>query len=289
MIDGFIKYLKTERNLSDNTLEAYRRDVMQFLAFAGHDDPRRIDRNNIRAFLGSLQRQGMDKRSMGRKLSALKSYFKFCLREGLADQNPALGLRSPKPDKKLPHFLSPEQAGISVESDSPDGKNKSRDDAIMELLYGSGLRSAELLTLRTNDVDLNSAQVKVRGKGNKERIVPLTRASISALRQYLGGRDDGGGVFAGQNGKALSRSQLQRIVKARIRAAGYGGKASPHVMRHSFATHLLDRGADLKAVKELLGHASLSTTQVYTHVTVDRLKKVYKQAHPRAEEEEDKS
>jgi tyrosine recombinase XerC len=288
MVDSFIKYLRTERNLSGNTLEAYRRDVLQFLAFAGTDDPGRVDRNRIRSFLGSLQRQGMDKRSMGRKLSALKSYFKFCLREGEVDTNPALGLRSPKPDKKLPHFLSQEQAGISVEYEPPDRRNRIRDVAIMELLYGSGLRSTELLSLKTNDVDLNNAQIKVRGKGNKERIVPLTRASVSVLKRYLAGRGEGGSVFLGKNGKILSRSQLQRIVKSRIRAAGYGGKASPHVMRHSFATHLLDRGADLKAVKELLGHSSLSTTQVYTHVTVDRLKKVYKQAHPRAEEEEEK-
>ena len=298
MIDSFIKYLKTERNLADNTLEAYRRDVTQLFLFLKHQDPQKVDRNDIRRYLGWLQQQGMDKRTLGRKLSAVKAYFKYALRESAVTVNPTLGLRSPKQDKKLPGFLSQSQAVQAVESNQGDPADKIRDDAVMELLYGSGLRSSELLGLTPRDLDLSNLQVKVKGKGGKERIVPLTRASAAVLKELLagparrrvlrpaGGREDEGFVFLGKNGKQMTRRQLQRIVKARIRLSDYGGKASPHALRHSFATHLLDRGADLKAVKELLGHASLSTTQIYTHVTVDRLKKVYKQAHPRAEDED---
>ncbi|MDO9390309.1 MAG: tyrosine recombinase XerC [bacterium] len=286
MIDDFIKYLKTERNLADNTLEAYRRDVNQLFTFLKHQDPQKVKRNDIRRYLGWLQQQGMDKRTLGRKLSAIKAFFKYALRESAITANPLLGLRSPKQDKKLPGFLSQFQAVQAVESNQGDPADKVRDDAVMELLYGSGLRSSELLGLTPRDLDLPNLQVKVKGKGGKERIVPLTRASAAVLKQLLTGREDEGSVFLGKNGKQLTRRQLQRIVKARIRLSDYGGKASPHALRHSFATHLLDRGADLKAVKELLGHASLSTTQIYTHVTVDRLKKVYKQAHPRAEDED---
>jgi tyrosine recombinase XerC len=286
MIDSFIKYLKTERNLADNTLEAYRRDVSQLFIFLKHQDPQKVERNHIRRYLGWLQQQGMDKRTLGRKLSAIKAFFKYALRESAVTANPLLGLRSPKQDKKLPGFLSQSQAVQAVESNQGDPDDKVRDDAIMELLYGSGLRSSELLGLTPRDLDLSSLQVKVKGKGGKERIVPLTRASVAVIKQLLAGREDESFVFLGKNGKQLTRRQLQRIVKARIRLSDYGGKASPHALRHSFATHLLDRGADLKAVKELLGHASLSTTQIYTHVTVDRLKKVYKQAHPRAEDED---
>ncbi|MDO8991039.1 MAG: tyrosine-type recombinase/integrase, partial [Sideroxyarcus sp.] len=255
MIDSFIKYLKTERNLADNTLEAYRRDVSQLFIFLKHQDPQKVERNHIRRYLGWLQQQGMDKRTLGRKLSAIKAFFKYALRESAVTANPLLGLRSPKQDKKLPGFLSQSQAVQAVESNQGDPSDKVRDDAVMELLYGSGLRSSELLGLTPRDLDLSSLQVKVKGKGGKERIVPLTRASAAIIKQLLAGREDEGFVFLGRNGKQLTRRQLQRIVKVRIRLSDYGGKASPHALRHSFATHLLDRGADLKAVKELLGHA----------------------------------
>lgn len=288
-IDKFISYLKVQRNLSDNTIQAYQRDLAQFFAFLKHDDPGRVDRNAIRNYLGILQRQGFDKRSAARKLSAIKAFFKYCARENIIPSNPTLGLRSPKLEKKLPSFLSEQQAEQAVQPSQEKPEETARNNAIMELLYGSGLRSSELLGLKVGDLDLSGGQVKVMGKGSKQRIVPLTRESISALKKYISGRTNEQTVFLGARGKALNRRQLQRIVQLRIRSAHYGGKASPHVLRHSFATHLLDRGADLKAVKELLGHANLSTTQIYTHITTDRLKKVYQQAHPRADDEgEDK-
>lgn len=285
IIEKFISYLKVQRNLADNTIQAYRRDLDQFFAFLKHDDPGRVDRNSIRSYLGAIQRQGLDKRSAARKLSAIKSYLKYCTREGVIPTNPTLGLRSPKLEKKLPSFLSEQQAEQAVQPDQEKPEELLRNNAIMELLYGSGLRSSELLGLKAGDLDLSGGQVRVMGKGSKQRIVPLTRESIAALKKYIAGRESQETVFRGARGKALNRRQLQRIVQIRIRSAHYGGKASPHVLRHSFATHLLDRGADLKAVKELLGHANLSTTQIYTHITTDRLKKVYRQAHPRADDE----
>jgi len=288
-INKFISYLKVQRNLSDNPVQAYQRDLRQFFDYLKHDDLIKIDRNTIRNYLGIMQRQGLDKRSAARKLSAIKAFFKYCARENIIPSNPSLGLRSPKLDKKLPSFLSEQQAEQAVQPNQEKPEETARNNAIMELLYGSGLRSSELLGLKVGDLDLSGGQVKVTGKGSKQRIVPLTRESISALKKYIAGRENQETVFLGARGKALNRRQLQRIVQTRIRSAHYGGKASPHVLRHSFATHLLDRGADLKAVKELLGHANLSTTQIYTHITTDRLKKVYQQAHPRADDEgEDK-
>ena len=275
------------RNLSANTVQAYGRDLGQLFKSAGSDDPRKIDRDAIRRHLGSMQRAGLDKRSAARKLSAFKTFFRFCCREGLSPSNPAQGIRAPRMDRKLPSFLSEGQAQRAMAPGGPDEKDGRRNDALLELLYGSGLRASELTGLRAGDLDLGAGLVKVTGKGGKQRIVPLSRESIRSLKPLLAGLPPDQQVFAGSRGGALGRRQLHRIVKQRIRSAGYGGKASPHVLRHTFATHLLDRGADLKAVKELLGHSSLSTTQIYTHVSVERLKKVYQQAHPRAGEEDE--
>ncbi|MCU0606251.1 MAG: tyrosine recombinase XerC [Candidatus Edwardsbacteria bacterium] len=279
-IESFIAYLRGRRNLSANTCQAYGRDLGQFAVFLKDVDPAAVTRADVRLFLGHLARKGLDQRSVARKLSAVRSFYKYAVREGLAAANPAAGLRSPRAGTKLPSFLSQRQAGEAVDAARAVPAHAARDAAVLELLYGSGLRSSELLGLRAGDVDLAGGTVRVTGKGDKQRIVPLTRPAAAALRGLL--RDPGDPVFLGSDGRPLARRQLQRIVKRAIRAAGHRGKASPHVLRHSFATHLLDRGADLKAVKELLGHASLSTTQIYTHVTVDRLKQVYKQAHPRA-------
>jgi integrase/recombinase XerC len=286
-IDAFLSHLRARRNLSANTCEAYGSDLRQFFAFLKTGDPSAVSRAQVRLFLGSLVRRGLDKRSVARKLSAIKAFFRHAVREGLVPANPAAGLRSPKLDKKLPSFLSEQEAGSAVAAAAAAAENSDRDTAILELLYGSGLRSSELLGLRAGDADLAGGTVRVTGKGNKQRIVPLTRPAAAALRGLMTGRGPEQLVFTGPGGRPLPRRQLQRIVKRAIRAAGHRGKASPHVLRHTFATHLLDRGADLKAVKELLGHASLSTTQIYTHVTMDRLKKVYQQAHPRAGGDDD--
>jgi integrase/recombinase XerC len=279
-LDGFRRRLH-QRNLSPNTVEAYGRDLDQLLRAAGTGDPRSVTRDDIRRHLGGLQRSGLDKRSAARKLSAFKAFFRFCVSEGLAESNPAQGLRAPRPERKLPSFVSESQAETAMRP-IPGEKRGERNSALLELLYGSGLRASELVGLRAGDMDLASGLARVTGKGGKQRIVPLTRECLKRLGPLLAGLEPGKPVFTGPRGGRLSRRQLQRIVARRLRAAGHGGKASPHVLRHTFATHLLDRGADLKAVKELLGHSSLSTTQIYTHVSVERLKKVYRQAHPRA-------
>jgi len=199
-------------------------------------------------------------------------------------------VRTPRLRCSLPRPLSERDALATVKlvgTISHEPWIGRRDEALLILLYGCGLRIGEALALRRGEAPAGTAEtLRVTGKGGKQRIVPLTRPAVAALRQHLGGKGDGEAVFMAHNGRPLARRQLQRIVKRAIRAAGHGGKASPHVLRHSFATHLLDRGADLKAVKELLGHANLSTTQIYTHITVDRLKKVYKQTHPRADDDD---
>ncbi len=284
-LDGFRRRLR-QRNLSPNTIEAYGRDLAQLLREAGTEDPRSVTRDDIRRHLGGLQRNGLDKRSAARKLSAFKAFFRFCVNEGLAESNPAQGLRAPRPDRRLPSFISESQAETAMQP-LPGEKHQERDNALLELLYGSGLRASELVGLEAGDIDLGSGLVRVNGKGGKQRIVPLTRECLKRLGPLVARLEPGKPVFTGSRGARLGRRQLQRIVARRLRAAGHGGKASPHVLRHTFATHLLDRGADLKAVKELLGHSSLSTTQIYTHVSVDRLKKVYRQSHPRAGEEEE--
>lgn len=284
-LDGFLHRLR-ERNLSANTIEAYGRDLRQLLRSVGIEDPGKIGRDDVRRHLGNLQRSGLDKRSAARKLSAIKAFFRFCLREGLVSANPAQGLRAPRPERKLPSFISEPQAAVAMQP-QPDEKGVERNNAALELLYGSGLRASELVGLKVGDIDQSSGLVRVSGKGGKQRIVPLTRESLKKLKPLLTGLSNGQRIFRGNRGGPLSRRQLQRIVGRRLRASGHGGKASPHVLRHTFATHLLDRGADLKAVKELLGHSSLSTTQIYTHVSVERLKKIYRQAHPRAGQEED--
>lgn len=284
-LEEFARRLR-QRNLSPNTIEAYGRDLSQLFRSAGTVDPGAIGRGHIRRHLGSLQRGGLDKRSVARKLSAIKAFFRFCAREGLCRTNPAQGIRAPRADRKLPSFLSERQAEQAMRPAAPGESQEGRDNALLEVLYGSGLRASELVGLRAGDVDLGAGVAKVTGKGGKQRMVPLTRQSLKRLGPLVAGLSPDSPVFAGSRGGTLGRRQLQRIVRRRIRAAGYGGKASPHVLRHTFATHLLDRGADLKAVKELLGHASLSTTQVYTHVSVERLKKVYRQAHPRAGEDD---
>lgn len=275
-----------QRNLSANTIQAYLRDLGQLFRSAGTADPRAVSRDDIRRHLGSLQRSGLDKRSAARKLSAIKSFYRYCAREGLVPASPAQGIRAPRANRKLPAFLSEPQAAGAMKP-LPGERAEGRNSALLELLYGSGLRASELAGLKAGDVDPASGVVRVTGKGGKQRIVPLTRESLKRLKPLLAGLPNDGRVFSGARGGPLDRRQLQRIVKQRIRSAGYGGKASPHVLRHTFATHMLDRGADLKAVKELLGHASLSTTQIYTHVSVERLKKVYRQAHPRAGEDDD--
>jgi integrase/recombinase XerC len=297
-IAAFLEHLEKERQASGHTCVAYRRDLEAFTAFldrhyGGTWDFGRVDRLAVRGFLGELQRRGLAKRSMARALSSVRALYRFLqLHQGL-ERTPVRAAKAPKLERRLPGYLDRTRtdamfaaAEARAVADSTAGL---RDLAILELFYSSGLRLSELTGLNLLDVDLLSDQVKVRGKGRKERLVPLGSRANRVLRRYLETREgaartlgaDRQAVFRGRAGRRLSPRTVQRIVHRALDSVG-ANTLRPHSLRHTFATHLLDAGADLRAVQELLGHASLSTTQVYTHVSVERLKQVYHQAHPRA-------
>jgi len=299
-IADFVAFLEKERNDSPHTVKAYARDVADFAAFctqyyggaawsfAG------VDRLAIRGWLGALQQRGLAKRSAARALSALRTFYRFLnITRGL-EVNPAKAARTPRLERTLPQHLDRaevEQLFAEAERRArAGGFTEARNLAMLELFYSTGIRLAELAGLNQQDVDLVSDQVKVRGKGKKERLVPVGSHAGRALRRYYRLRDaagrtgtrDGRAVFVGRRGQRLSARGVQLAIKRLLSALARGRDLHVHSLRHSFATHLLDAGADLRAVQELLGHASLSTTQVYTHTSVERLKKVYHQAHPRA-------
>lgn len=293
-IQQFLTHLARERGFSPRTVEAYRIDLLQFCDHLrgqrGHiPSPPEVDLAAVRAFLGHLVRAGLKKRSIARKLTAVRSLFGHLSRQGAVPADPAAGLRSPKLERRLPRFLDEEEARTAVEMPYPEDAAGSRDRAILELFYGGGIRLSELSGLDLDALSVETGTVRVLGKGEKERIVPIGRKAAEALRLYLDRRPDlippgvhdERALFLNRRGRRLSNRGIQGIVSRRLLRAT-GRRLSPHALRHSFATHLLNAGADLNAVKELLGHVSLSTTQVYTHVSVEHLKKVYRQAHPRA-------
>ena len=294
----YLLYLTFERNFSENTVKAYEIDLAQFNAFLEKQlatdkvRPRDIDKLAVRHFLAWLQKEGLSKKSIARKLACIRSFLRYLCREGVVEFNPAVHLATPKTEKKLPSFLDVVQASKAMELPNRADLYGRRDAAILELLYSTGIRLSELVGLNTSSIDPVGEVVKVMGKGKKQRMVPVGRQALEALRAYLerrselvkagGSKGAGEALFLNRNGGRLSARSVQKIVDKYLRLVSQFQKVSPHVLRHTFATHMLDAGADLKAVKELLGHVSLSTTQVYTHVTLDRLKKVYDQAHPRA-------
>lgn len=297
-VTEFLRHLADERQLSPNTVRAYRRDLddlSEFLTgyYGTPDwDWRHVDRLTVRSFLGWGDRRGLARRTLARKLSAVRSFFGFLHREEVVPANPARSVRAPRGEKRLPAHVK--EDGIKTLFQLAEDRAAentlagTRALAVLELLYGSGLRLSELHDLNLNDLDLVGDHVKVRGKGRKERIVPLTRSSVRAVRRYLPRREEtgvrahDGPLIVNQTGRRLSRRSIQKMVGQLLDRAGAGDGTGVHSLRHSFATHLLDRGADLMAVKELLGHASLTTTQIYTHTSRERLKKVYREAHPRA-------
>lgn len=297
-IKKYLLYLTFERNFSENTVRAYEIDLAQFDAFMEEQlatdriRPKDIDKLAVRHFLAWLQKEGLTKKSIARKLACIRSFLKYLCREGVIEFNPAAHLSTPKIEKTLPSFLDVVQASKAMELPNRSDIFGLRDAAILELLYSTGIRLTELIGLNISSIDPVGELVKVIGKGKKQRIVPVGRKALEALRAYLEkrhelleqGRSKGTveALFLNRSGGRLSARSVQKIVAKYLRLVSHVQQVSPHVLRHTFATHMLDAGADLKAVKELLGHVSLSTTQVYTHVTLDRLKKVYDQAHPRA-------
>jgi integrase/recombinase XerC len=291
LIDRFLDDLRA-RNLSDHTVAAYRRDLAQFerfLRLLKRDEPPNaedLDARSIRRFVASLSASRFAKRSVQRKLAAVRSFARFLVADGVLAANPTLGLAGPRAERRLPSFLRKKEIDRLFASGSEPTEVELRDRAILELLYGTGIRLSELTGLRKEDVDLSSRLVRVLGKGRKERVVPFGRAAAKAIDAYWKARGvrkrRGEALFVNRRGEPLSGRTVQRIVAKRLGQVSEARQLSPHVLRHTFATHMLNAGADLRAVQELLGHASLSSTQIYTHVTTERLKQVYRKSHPRA-------
>jgi len=283
-IDKFLDYLEIERNYSAHTILNYKIDLNEFVAFIGENkEVGTIQYLDFRKFLASLRHHNYRPRTLARKLSALRSFFKFLHKENLIQENPAVLLMTPKLDKTLPKFLSEKDMTTLLEFPLKNTDSDKRDRAILETLYSSGMRVSELVGLNVESVDPFSNSAKVEGKGKKERLVPLGDKAVKAIRDYLDCRlQHNRALFLNKNGTRLTDRSVRNIINKRLLEASLQLHISPHMLRHSFATHLLDRGADLRSVQELLGHSNLSTTQIYTHVTTERLKKVYDQAHPRA-------
>lgn len=285
-IDKFIRYLEIEKNYSAHTILNYHLDLEGFKNFLGDAAVEKVDYLTLRKYLAVLKEKNLGNRTVARRLSTLRSFFKFLTREGYLKANPITVLSSPKQEKHLPLFMTEEEVTKLIESAfAKDSKDDSglRDRAILEVFYSCGIRIAELVGLDIDDVDFIGGILKVKGKGKKERIVPAGDTALSALRKYVDHRKKlNRALFINKNGSRISTRGVRDIVYKYLAAAGIKKGVSPHTLRHSFATHLLNRGADLRTVQELLGHANLSTTQIYTHLTTERLKSVYDKAHPRA-------
>ncbi|RCK72056.1 MAG: Tyrosine recombinase XerC [Ignavibacteriae bacterium] len=296
-IQKFLEYLEKERKYSNHTIKSYEDDLNQlyvFLSkhFSGVIDLNKIDNVTIRLFLGEFVESGLTKKSIARKLSSLKSFFRYLTKEKILVSNPALNIATPKVPKKLPTFL--DENSIDKMMDLPDQSTifGLRDKAILELLYSTGIRLQELISLNLNHINWKNSTIKVLGKGNKVRIVPFGSKAKEAMERYvsrreelyskLTGSDAKNAFFLSNKGLRLYPKGVYNIVSYYIEKVSDIERKSPHIIRHTFATHLLNRGADLKAVKELLGHENLSTTQIYTHLTIDHLKKIYNQAHPKS-------
>jgi integrase/recombinase XerC len=306
-VADYLRCLALEKNASELTVKSYREDLTQATGFFRDTyqthEPGQLSSRHVRAFTVWLHDQGYAKTTIARRIAALRSWFRFLCRQGTLTANPADGLRGPRQDKKLPHFLG-ENALAKLLEAPPATPLGLRDKAILEILYSAGLRASELTGLDIADLDLDAGLATVRGKGKKERLVFFGPDALASLKQWLpmravllGGKKSRGAsfqpagraaaksenaVFLGKNGTPLTTRSVGRLVEKYLAQTGLDARTSPHTLRHSFATHLLDRGADIRSVQELLGHRSLATTQIYTHVTTVRLKDSYHKAHPRA-------
>lgn len=294
-VKDYLRHLALRRKYSPHTVAAYGRDLKEFEDFIrdyqGEDRVRldSIDRLTVRSWLAWLSRSGRAKTTINRKLAAVKSFLAFLHRQGFIESNPGVSIRSLKTGRRLPQYLSSEQAAALMASFGRKDLRGVCATAMIELFYSSGLRLSELVELNISSYDPARRMVRVMGKGSKERLVPVGSVAAEAIGDYLeerkrlfGAPEPADALFVGRSGKRIDRRQVQRLVAEACRRAGISRGSSPHTLRHSFATHLLDRGAELMAIREMLGHESLSTTQKYTHVSVERLKETYRQAHPRS-------
>ncbi|HVA71887.1 MAG TPA: site-specific tyrosine recombinase XerD [Candidatus Limnocylindrales bacterium] len=291
LIRSFLNYLRVEKGLSQNTILAYGRDLKKFEAFAGvrGRNLKQINRDDIVEFLTTLCRSGLDSRSVARHLVSLRNFFRFAQFEGLIVEDPAANVETPKFRMRLPNHLSAEEVNRLLAQPDTGSAIGMRDKAMIEVLYSTGLRVSELVNLRLSDLQMESGCLRCIGKGNKERLVPMGRTAVAAIEEYVRGSRQqllrgktSPHVFLNRFGGRMGRIGFWKKLADYGKQAGLRLKLKPHMLRHSFATHLLERGADLRSVQLMLGHADISTTQIYTHVVKERLKEVYKQHHPRA-------
>jgi len=284
----FITYLSSEKRFSEHTIKSYTTDLKQFTSFLSSqfqiiDEINEISFQIIRTWIASLLEKGINPRSVNRKISTLKTYFKFLIREGELVENPMMKVVAPKSKKRLPVFIEEDQiASLLNEVQFEKGFVGQRNKLIIELFYVTGIRLSELINIKISDVDFNNQSIKVLGKRNKERIIPLSSNVVNDLNIFIENNQQNKYLFTNLEGNKLYNKLVYRLVNKYIGEISSVNKKSPHILRHTFATHMLNNGADINAIKELLGHANLSATQVYTHNTIEKLKTVYKQAHPRA-------
>lgn len=295
-VRSFLNYLKVERNSSPLTIKSYTDDLAHLAEFFQEQhgrvpEPRDIDVSQLRSYVAYLHECGYARATVARRLACMRSFFRYCNREDICDTNPAKPLRTPRAGRKLPHFLTTEEVGRLLSTPPANKDDGLRDRAILETMYSAGLRVAEVVSLNLSDLDRSAGILRVLGKGRKERIAPVGSFALKALARWLDVRkpdphadsDDQDAVFLNRFGRRLTTRSIGRMLEKHIKVAGLSTQTSPHTLRHSFATHLLDGGADLRVVQELLGHKSLTTTQIYTHVSTRRLRETYEAAHPHAQ------
>ena len=294
-IAQFLQHMRVERGASEHTIKGYREDLESLADYLADEEgrtpaPESLTTVELRGYLSALHEAGYAKASISRRLASVRSFFRFGQRDGWADANPATALRNPRKSHKLPHFLSTDEVGKLLVAPTSDDSQGLRDRAILETLYSAGLRVSELVGMNDGDLDLPSGIARIRGKGRKERLAPIGSHADRAIRTWLGqrklsakapkGRE--APLFVNKFGNRLTTRSVGRLLEKYIREVGLDQRTTPHTLRHSFATHLLDRGADIRSVQELLGHKSLVTTQIYTHVSAANLRAAYEKAHPRA-------
>lgn len=295
-VHRFLRYLRVERNASELTIKSYREDLdalTKYLAecYEGEPEPADITTLDLRGYVAAMHEAGYARASMARRLASTRSFFRFQQREGLVDSNPAKPLRNPRRSRELPYFLSTEELGQLLTAPPGNQYLGLRDRAILETLYAAGLRVGELVAVNDGDLDLKEGLVRVRGKGRRERLTPVGSFAVRALKTWLTRRQLGkkelsgrqAPVFVNKFGERITTRSVGRMLEKYLKQTGLDLRTTPHTLRHSFATHLLDRGADIRSVQELLGHKSLVTTQIYTHVSTAGLKAAYERAHPRAQ------
>lgn len=293
-LKDFIHFLIVEKGLAKNTIVSYERDLKSYIKYFGNVEQLKnvneVERIHIIHFLGHLKEQGKSSRTLARHVASIRAFHQFLLRERVSDHDPSVHIETPKLERTLPKVLN--LAEVETLLDSPDTKDHYgiRDKAMLELLYATGIRVSELIGLQTSDVHLTMGFVRCIGKGNKERIIPIGKTALAALEHYVNNgrshfiskKNHDNALFLNHHGKQLTRQGFWKILKKLAQGAGIEKELTPHTLRHSFATHLLENGADIRAVQELLGHSDISTTQIYTHVTKTRLRDVYSKFHPRA-------